>query len=383
MIKAEVIADSKNEFGDRVTTMLVTMPRRILAEFNTHRMFSRNSASSRAIPFEKMVESVKTNPFIPMAWMRNHKGMQGTEYLSKRDVEGCRSAYLVARDMAVRQAEHMFERGLTKQECNRLLEPYMWHTCIVTSTEWENFFALRCPRYEIVVGISDTPNEKGEYGTVHKSFRSWKDVCKENENFLGDPLPQKLACNKGQAEIHMMALAEAMWDAYNESTPVQLEAGEWHIPFGDKFDPDQLMDCIMNNVSDEERAKDDLSTTRALFRVRLATALCAGVSYTIVGEDGKAESYEKLIRRHDKLAKDGHWSPFEHCARAMDANEFISNIKGDLKILNGWDVHDFASGETSLIEKYVDRDNQEIGWSGNFRGFIQYRKMLPNENITK
>lgn len=70
MIQAKIIADSINPFGHRITTMVVTMPRIVLAEFNTHRMFSRNSASSRAIPFEKMVKSVEENPFIPIAWQK-------------------------------------------------------------------------------------------------------------------------------------------------------------------------------------------------------------------------------------------------------------------------------------------------------------------------
>ena len=83
MIQARILADSISERGDRITTYLLTFPRIILAEFNTHRAFSRNSASSRAIPFKKMVESVQTNPFIPIAWQKDHKGMQGTEYLSE------------------------------------------------------------------------------------------------------------------------------------------------------------------------------------------------------------------------------------------------------------------------------------------------------------
>ena len=80
-ISAKVIADSKNEFGNRITTMIVTFPRFILAELNTHRMMSRNSASSRAIPFEKMLEAVSNNPFIPIAWQKDHnyRGIYGIE----------------------------------------------------------------------------------------------------------------------------------------------------------------------------------------------------------------------------------------------------------------------------------------------------------------
>ena len=80
MFKAEIIADSINEAGERLTSMVIVCPRIVLAEFNTHRVFSRNSSSSRAIPFEKMVQMVEEHPFIPIKWMKEHKGMQGTEY---------------------------------------------------------------------------------------------------------------------------------------------------------------------------------------------------------------------------------------------------------------------------------------------------------------
>ena len=84
MIKAEIVADSVNTIGERITTMLVTFPRIILAELNNYRAFSRNSASSRAIPFEKMVKVVEENPFIPIVWQKDHKGMQGFEYFTKK-----------------------------------------------------------------------------------------------------------------------------------------------------------------------------------------------------------------------------------------------------------------------------------------------------------
>lgn len=151
MVQAKVIADSKNQFGNRITTMVVTMPRFILAEFNTHRMFSRNSASSRAIPFEKMVKSVQENPFIPIAWQKDHKGMQGTEYLiDEDDIQRAEKDWLNARDYAVEQAVYLSNHHrVTKQLCNRLLEPFMWHTVIISATEFSNFFELRCPSYEI------------------------------------------------------------------------------------------------------------------------------------------------------------------------------------------------------------------------------------------
>ena len=147
-INAQIIADSINQQGDRITTYLLTYPRFIHGELMTHRMFSRNSASSRAIPFEKMVKMVEEDPFIPIAWQKDHKGMQGSEYLDF-NVPSCTGEWLRARSQAVRFARELNAHGVTKQLCNRLLEPFMWHTVLVTATEWENFFELRMPCYEI------------------------------------------------------------------------------------------------------------------------------------------------------------------------------------------------------------------------------------------
>lgn len=337
-ISAQVIADSKNEFGNRITTMVVTFPRFILAELNTHRMFSRNSASSRAIPFKKMVKSVEENPFIPMAYQVNHKAMQGTEYFNKEQQEMLDRVWLEGRNDAVKRAKNLafgigFSKDgkefsnieVTKQLCNRLLEPFMWHTVIITSTEWENFFALRCPIYEV----------------NNKTFRSWKDAvydCSINaRNFTQEDLVkanqatilERLAKNKGQAEIHMMALAEAMWDAYNESTPKELKAGEWHIPFGDNIDIRKVANLIPHYQ--KEDGSIELSSEVYDAFIKIATARCARVSYTVVGEESKEPNYENDIKLHDNLAKSGHASPFEHIAQAMEGEGRSRNFLGGWK----------------------------------------------------
>ena len=109
MIEAKIIADSICPKGHRITTYILTFPRMILAELNTHRLFSRNSASSRAIPFNKMVEVVKENPFIPIAWQKDHKGMQGTEYWTT-DIDKLELEWLQARNKAVFQARRVFDQ---------------------------------------------------------------------------------------------------------------------------------------------------------------------------------------------------------------------------------------------------------------------------------
>lgn len=139
---AKVICDS-TAAGVRLTTLEVTLPRIVLAEFNTHRMFSRNSASSRAIPVEKRIKAIKEDPFIPEGFALNKPGMQAGEYLDERDEMKARHAWLHGRDAAIDAAERLLDCGIHKQWVNRLLEPFSWTTVVITATEWENFFNLR------------------------------------------------------------------------------------------------------------------------------------------------------------------------------------------------------------------------------------------------
>lgn len=333
-INAQVVADSISPSGDRITTMLVTMPRMILAEFNTHRMFSRNTSSSRAIPFEKMVESIETDPFIPVAWQREHKGMQGTDYITDPlHIREVTSDWLEAMHFAINAAKRLNkgfyeekEDRVTKQLCNRLLEPFMWCTVLVTATEWENFFSLRAPQYETINGI----------------FRSKKDAINSSpETYKDAPQLHWLQVNKGQAEIHMMALAEAMWDAYNESVPKELKAGEWHIPFEDQIKLGNLPDA----------PKDDIEFVTKL-KVKVATAMAARTSYTVVGSEGKV-NYENDIKLHDRLLEQKHMSPFEHCAMVPE---------GPRRYQKGFTM--------------MDKDMNY--WSGNFKGWIQYRQLIES-----
>ena len=149
MIQAKIVADSLAPNGARLTTLEIVFPRYILAELNTHRLFSKNSASSRAIPFNKMVKEVQENPFIPYAWQKDHKGMQGSEYIGDTLKGNNIREWLFARDSAVNHAITLNTLNTTKQLANRLLEPFMYHKVLISATEWENFMALRTPIYEI------------------------------------------------------------------------------------------------------------------------------------------------------------------------------------------------------------------------------------------
>lgn len=130
--------------SSRLTTLELTFPRIILSEFNTHRMLSRNAASSRAIPTTKLLDQVQNNPFIPKHWGANQKGMQAFSILPSDKQQLCKTKWLKARDEAVKTVEELLTIGLHKQIANRLLEPWMWVTVIASATNWSNFFFLRC-----------------------------------------------------------------------------------------------------------------------------------------------------------------------------------------------------------------------------------------------
>ena len=141
MIQAQVIADSVWK-GKRLTSLQLVLPRFILAQLNTHRAFSRSTASSRAIPTAKLIEMVETDPVMPLHWGQNQPGMQAECELAPHERLVAETAWLTARDAAVASAEVMAETGVHKQVVNRILEPFLWAHTIVTATEWDNFFAL-------------------------------------------------------------------------------------------------------------------------------------------------------------------------------------------------------------------------------------------------
>lgn len=128
----------------KISTLLLRYPRFIHAEFMTHRVFSRNAASSRAIPVPKLIQDVVDNYLEPLWWGKNQSGMQAFEELTGNELRKAREAWRIARLWAIKQARLMHKAGAHKQIVNRILEPYAHITVVVTATEWTNFFGLRC-----------------------------------------------------------------------------------------------------------------------------------------------------------------------------------------------------------------------------------------------
>jgi len=182
MISATIIADSISPAGIRLTTAEVTYPTWLLPQLNTHRMLSRSSGSSRAIPIHKLIERVESDPAIPIYWGKNQAGMKAAAEIHSDDKAMAERVWLAAMRDAVRHARTLSDLNLHKQTANRLLAPFSHTSTIITATDWQHFFNLR-----------RNPDSQPE----------------------------------------MRDLADHIYIARSCSKPVRLRAGEWHLPYID------------------------------------------------------------------------------------------------------------------------------------------------------
>lgn len=143
MITSKIIADSISMSGKRIVTFELNYQRFIHGEVMTHRVFSRNAMSSRAIPVQKMIDQVRNDPAMPVFWGKNQPGMQANEQLVGSELETAKKLWLLAANDAANVATRMESLGLHKQVANRILEPFQWMRTLVTATEFDNFFELR------------------------------------------------------------------------------------------------------------------------------------------------------------------------------------------------------------------------------------------------
>lgn len=297
LITARILADSLAPDGTRMTTFEIEYPRFILAELNTHRMLSKNSASSRAIPVKAMHEHMRKSPAQPVHWGKNQPGMQAKEELTGNDLGDVQFMWSRAMQDALHWASQMSERaGLHKQVANRVTEPWMIMKTVISGTEWANFWWLR-------------------------------------------------AHADAQPEIH--ELATKMFTAYNASTPQLLNPGEWHLPYvkSHRLSSGELI-YLDNN---------DTPITGEQARV-ISASCCAQVSYR-----KSDDSYEKAEKIYRQLIESQpcHASPVEHQATPMQLD------------IERWERVDGITHQDS---------NGEL-WSGNLRGWIQFRKLIPNEAV--
>jgi thymidylate synthase ThyX len=190
---AEVLADSVAPGCPRLTSLKVRFPHIILPQVLTHRVFSRNTSSSRAIPVARLIADVERDPFIPREWRYEaDRGMQPGELMSKHDSRLALFCWKNAMERAMIEAGALAVIGASKEHSNRALEPYAHVSMIITATEWENFLKLRLDSH---------------------------------------------------SQIEIRDLAEAIRDAMESSTPRELGIGEWHMPYGDSNNRMQSAAC--------------------------------------------------------------------------------------------------------------------------------------------
>lgn len=344
---ARAIADSISTLSRiRIITILATYPRLIHSEVMTHRMFGRNSASTRAIPLKNQLRNILTNPFIPEKFGINEPGMQSWSYLAGLKHNEAVEIWLRGRDRAVTTVIELIlglelagkvlgydtsEEGayapadvllakldevialipasqsevplddttllnVHKQLAGRGLEAYMWHTIVITATEWDNFRALR-----------DHPDAQGEIATIARHIRQ----------------------------------------AIETSTPRELGEGDWHLPFVEPGEFASVEDGIKASV------------------VR-----CAATSYN---RHEAKRPHDDEVKRYHGLVKGGHMSPLEHQATPFTRPEIIAcgNAANNLRS---------EGNRLGLTKRQIDQRVEGLQFLGNLRGWTSHRKEIPGES---
>ena len=263
-ISAKIVAHSKSAInGKEIVTFELEYPRFCHSELMTHRLFSRNAASSRAIPVSKMIEQVRTSPAVPCHWGKNQPGMQAKEELAGDALSEVKGEWLYAAIEVASSAEFMAEHGAHKQIVNRILEPFQMMKTVLTATEFDNFFWLR---------------------------------------------------KHPDAQPEIQALAEKMWEALQNSEPQTLLPGMWHLPYVDTMllNDEAGILCRQVYFCEYEGQMMETSLEDAL---AISSSCCAQVSYRKLDDslEKAKDIFAKLIE-----SKPCHASPTEHQAAPME-----------------------------------------------------------------
>lgn len=344
--KARVIAKSKSAVtGKIITTIEAEFSRIVLAEFNTHKSLNRNASSSRAIPVPKMIEQARTNPAFPARFGAANKGMQDAgehdrpvvfwdangNLIELSPEEAWRHSANIVADIA----EAWHKAGYAKQICNRWIETVQMMKVVITGTEWENFFWLR---------------------------------------------------DHGAADPTIEQLAKVIRKAMDETEAVELQPGEWHVPYYNSgYWKPSMVQTIAGNGEAFSVVVDSFghSLEHAL---TISSSCCAQVSFRSLDDTiEKAQGVVAKLNLHGEEPDEPvHASPLEHQATPIAESEpelkfqtfdpsfdaFVPKmIIGKVNVLSK--PHTWEEGIT-----HMDRDGTLC--SGNLKGFIQHRQLVPN-----
>lgn len=312
-INATVICDSISH-GIRITTVEVEYPRFIHGELMTHRMLSKNSGSSRAIPIKTMSEQIKNNMAVPTYFGANKAGMQAGEEINFPEL--AKKMWISCGRCAIEDSLSLSQDfDLHKQISNRITEPYQMMKVLITATEWDNFFNLR----------------------IHAD---------------------------AQPEIAM--LAYKIYIAMEDSVPLAIKSGEWHLPY-------------VKREVDERGLKYFLSDGKEVSldeAIKISASCSAQTSYR-----KNDESLTKATKIFDMLinAEVKHSSPFEHLATPIKETKLIEN--SDYETVG---FVNFQQKSTSWESGLTHCDKSGNLWSGNLKGWISYRhKHVSNNTCTE
>ena len=303
-IKATIIRDSICPTKVRMTTFELEYPRFIHQEILTHRMLSKNCASSRAIPVKTMMDTVTEHPSMPVWWGKNQPGMSAKEEVDELTKRGAEGVWIAARDSMLSHSTVLNSSGIHKQIANRITEPWQRMKTVISGTEWANLLWLR-----------DHEDAQPEFAELAKCIRL----------------------------------------EFEQSTPTELDAGQWHLPY--------VKTAIVNNGAEQiyYNGDDIISLEDAL---KVSASCCAQVSYR--KNDDSLEKAKNIFARLIE-SEPLHASPVEHQATPM------KTVNGKLYTEQRFPLN-WEEGIT-----HMDRDHNY--WSGNLRGWIQHRKLLPNEAV--
>lgn len=328
-IKARVVADSISPAGIRLVTFEVEFPRFILPQVLTHRLLSRNTASTRAVPTQKTIERVRENPTKPLHWGKNRPGMQAYEECNSRVVLG----------MFQESVAGMFEQV---------------NVSVTREQAWDYAAAVMC---DVSEELSNSGYHKQVAGRLIETFQSTKMVISATEfcNFFW------LRRDK-DAQPEIKELADRMWEAMEASEPQQLEYGEWHLPYVHTY-RDEISGAL-DYVSSHKIVYENEDFLTLEQAQKVSVSCCAQVSYR--RNDTSLEKAEKI---YDMLvtSRPVHASALEHCATPM-------------KSLHGkyWP---YDENKRRQVEKdqpgVTHRDVNNMAWSNNLRGWVQYRALVP------